>query len=117
MTSPVGSRRLTVARAGATGFVGEALRRALPPRHRVIGLTRSRALAEDPPHEEGVEWRQCDLFSLRDLDRALEGVDCAIYLVHSMLPSARLTQASFADLDPEAPRSRSCSTWSGGCRP
>jgi uncharacterized protein YbjT (DUF2867 family) len=92
-------RPLTVAIAGATGFVGEALRRALGRRHRVIGLTRSRALLERPPREEGVEWRHCDLFSWRDLDRALAGADCGVYLVHSMLPSARLTQASFADLD------------------
>ncbi len=94
-----GVERPTVAIAGASGFVGEVVRRALAKRHRVIGLTRSPALYANPPREEGVEWRRCDLFSLRDLDRALEGVDCAIYLVHSMLPSARLTQASFADLD------------------
>jgi uncharacterized protein YbjT (DUF2867 family) len=46
-----------------------------------------------------VEWRSCDLFDLAKLERALEGADVAIYLVHSMLPTARLTQASFADLD------------------
>jgi uncharacterized protein YbjT (DUF2867 family) len=99
MTDREDSQKLTIAIAGASGFVGEALRRALAPRHRVIGLTRSSTLAADPPEEPGVEWRQCDLFSLRDLGRALAGVDCAIYLVHSMLPSARLSQASFADLD------------------
>ena len=89
---------LTVAIAGATGFVGEALCRALAPEHRIVALTRSRERAERPD-DDGVSWRQCDLFSMRDLERALEGADCAIYLVHSMLPSARLTQAGFADLD------------------
>lgn len=87
-----------VAIAGATGFVGEALRQALSARFEVIGLTRSPTRAalksEDP-----VTWRHCDLFSVRDVEQALEGVDYAIYLVHSMLPSARLTQASFVDLD------------------
>ena len=96
---PAPPGRLTIAIAGATGFVGHALRRALSPAHRVIGLTRSHTLAEHPPTDGGVEWRPCDLFSLRDLEASLEGVDCAIYLVHSMLPSARLTQSNFSDLD------------------
>ena len=34
-----------------------------------------------------------------DTQRALEGADLAIYLVHSMIPSARLTQGSFQDMD------------------
>jgi uncharacterized protein YbjT (DUF2867 family) len=46
-----------------------------------------------------VEWRRCDLFDLDEVERALQGAEVAIYLVHSMLPTARLTQASFADLD------------------
>ncbi len=86
----------TVAIAGATGFVGSALCRALAPHANLIGLTRSPRLdvADDP-----VTWRVCDLFSLRALEQALEGAEVAIYLVHSMLPAARLTQGSFADLD------------------
>lgn len=87
-----------VAIAGATGFVGEALRKTLSARFDVIGLTRSptrAALKTSSP----VTWRHCDLFSIRDVEAALNGVDYAIYLVHSMLPSARLTQASFVDLD------------------
>lgn len=93
------SERATVAIAGATGFVGRALRsRLIAEGYRVLGLTRSptRAGIED---EEGVEWRHCDLFSMGEVRRALEGVDYAFYLVHSMHPSARLTQASFVDLD------------------
>ncbi len=89
----------TVAIAGATGFVGQAIRSALRGRYRIVGLTRSpvraKALAGDPD----VEWRHCDLFSLTDVDRSLEGVDYAFYLVHSMMPSARLVQADFEDLD------------------
>ncbi|MEO1482992.1 MAG: NAD-dependent epimerase/dehydratase family protein [Myxococcota bacterium] len=89
----------TVAVAGATGFVGQALREALRGRYRIVGLTRSpvraKALAEDPD----VEWRYCDLFSLSEVERALEGIDYAFYLVHSMMPSARLVQADFEDLD------------------
>lgn len=90
--------RPTIAIAGATGFVGQALRRELVSSHRVVGLTRSPSRAS-MPDEDGVEWRLCDLFSMADTERALEGVDYAVYLVHSMLPSARLVQASFMDLD------------------
>lgn len=87
-----------VAIAGATGFVGQALRLNLVADHTVIGLTRSPTRAS-LPDEDGVLWRHCDLFSVRELTEALEGVDYAIYLVHSMLPSARLVQANFEDLD------------------
>ena len=89
--------RPTVAIAGASGFVGAALREVLSERFRVVGLTRSpnRAARQDPH----VEWRHCDLFSLIDLERALGDADYAVYLVHSMLPSSRLMQGTFADLD------------------
>ena len=36
---------------------------------------------------------------MKDAEAALAGVDYAIYLVHSMMPSARLVQGSFEDLD------------------
>lgn len=87
----------TLALAGATGFVGLSLREALGDRYRLVGLTRSvtQASRSDPR----TEWRRVDLFSRSDVERSLEGVDRAVYLVHSMLPSARLTQASFEDLD------------------
>lgn len=86
----------TVAIAGASGFVGRALSRRLIAEHRVIGLSRHpRAPAPDGPHS----WRACDLFSLLGLEESLEGVDVAVYLVHSMMPTARMTQGSFEDLD------------------
>ena len=84
-----------VAIAGATGFVGRALAASLAGRRRVIGLARH-------PSErgaEGLEWRRCDLFSLLQVEEALEGVEQAVYLVHSMLPSAHLTQGVFQDFD------------------
>jgi uncharacterized protein YbjT (DUF2867 family) len=85
----------TVVVAGATGFVGRAVLEALSPRLRVIGLTR-RQVADS---EGNPSWRSCDLFSLKATTEALRGTDLAIYLVHSMQPSARMTQGSFADLD------------------
>lgn len=85
-----------VAVAGATGFVGQALVRAICRDFRVTGLART-----PPPPEPGldVEWRRCDLFSLMQVEKALEGAEQAVYLVHSMMPSARLTQGSFQDMD------------------
>ncbi|MES2642144.1 MAG: NAD-dependent epimerase/dehydratase family protein [Myxococcota bacterium] len=85
---------LTVAVAGASGFIGRALCTRLTTEHTVVALSRSAGTGAD-----GVTRRRCDLFSLLDCERALAGVDVAVYLVHSMMPSARLTQASFADMD------------------
>lgn len=91
-----GGARPRVALTGATGFVGGAFIEAMSERYELIGLSRAPATAAAPfPHA----WRRCDLFSLLDVERALTGCRHAIYLVHSMMPSARLTQASFADLD------------------
>lgn len=85
----------TVLVAGASGFIGRALGRALAARHRVVGLSR-----QDRVGADGYDrFLRCDLLSLEDTERALEGVRVAVYLVHSMMPSARLTQASFADID------------------
>lgn len=93
--STVAPRR-RVAIAGATGFVGRALLSQLTASHDVIALGRS---AADQAAQPRVEWRACDLFNLREAEGALAGADVALYLVHSMMPSARLTQARFDDLD------------------
>ena len=85
--------------AGATGFVGHAAAQRLASRANrdfdIVGLTRGRKEATGA-------WDRlvsCDLFSLKDVEHALEGARFALYLVHSMLPSARLVQGDFADLD------------------
>ncbi|HLL54610.1 MAG TPA: NAD-dependent epimerase/dehydratase family protein [Myxococcaceae bacterium] len=94
------SAPLRVVVAGATGFVGRALIERLRTRYEVIGLTRGTPPAStDSPGQPGLRWRHCDLFSLLDAERALEGAQVAVYLIHSMMPSARLTQGSFADMD------------------
>ena len=36
---------------------------------------------------------------LDEITEVMEGVDTAIYLVHSMMPNAKLTQANFEDMD------------------
>ncbi len=86
--------RPCVAVTGASGFVGSHLLPALADRFRVIALGR-----HPRPGPENVEWRTCDLFSASSTRDALAGVDVAIYLVHSMMPSSRLFQGSFHDTD------------------
>ena len=86
--------RKTVVIGGASGFVEKLLAGMLAEDFEVIGLSRFK---KDPkPH---LQYRECDLFSLLDAKRGLEGADYAVYLVHSMMPSARLTQGSFQDMD------------------
>ncbi|MFT3698170.1 MAG: NAD-dependent epimerase/dehydratase family protein [Kofleriaceae bacterium] len=81
--------------AGATGFVGHAVAQRLAERFDIIGLTRGRTEAKGA----WTELRTCDLFNLKDVERAFEGARYVAYLVHSMLPSARLVQGAFQDLD------------------
>lgn len=87
---------MRIAIAGASGFVGSALVRALEPTHDVIALARS---VDGRASSESLSWRACDLFDLSAAERALEGAEVAVYLVHSMMPAAGLTQGRFDDLD------------------
>ena len=87
---------MRIAVLGATGYIGRALCAHLSGRMRVIGLTRR---ADPPPPLPGVTWRSCDLFSTLECEQALEGADCGVYLVHSMIPAAHLTQGAFQDMD------------------
>ena len=86
----------TVVIAGGTGFVGRHLAECLKDSYRITLLSRREPSGV---REDGVRIERCDLFSLLDVERALKGADYAVYLVHSMLPTSRLTQASFADQD------------------
>lgn len=80
--------------AGASGFIGSQLIKQLQSDYDLIGLTRS-----SRQNSPGLVWRNCDLYSLLQAERGLEGADYAFYLVHSMMPMARLTQGSFEDMD------------------
>ena len=71
-------RRVLV--TGATGFVGKALLSAVVGRgHPVRAITRG-ALRSHP----GVEWLRCDVDTRADLERALDGISVAYFLVHGM---------------------------------
>ena len=87
--------KTTIAVAGATGFVGQALIPVLAQKYDVIALSRAPRQSDNP----NVVYRSCNLFNLLHTERALAGADIAFYLVHSMSPSARLAQGNFADMD------------------
>lgn len=91
----------TLAIIGASGFVGSGLIEQLVQENRfkIVALSRSRKGEQRFENGAVIEWRTCDLFSLLEIEQALEDVDQAIYLVHSMLPSAALVQGSFSDMD------------------
>ncbi|MEC8594394.1 MAG: NAD(P)H-binding protein, partial [SAR324 cluster bacterium] len=88
-----------VAIAGATGFVGTAIRNSLLEQFTVRGLTRSAYKLSHPNSNDPVQWVHCNAYSASSVEQALKGADYLVYLIHSMVPSSRLTQASFQDLD------------------
>lgn len=83
--------------AGASGFIGQHLlaKLELDTSLSIVALSRQKI---NVVHDR-LEWRQADLFSLKDISLAMEGCDQVVYLVHSMLPSASLVQGKFYDLD------------------
>jgi len=88
-----------VAIAGATGFVGTAIRNSLLEQFTVRGLTRSAYKLSNTDLNDPVQWVHCNAYSASSVEQALQGADYLIYLIHSMVPSSRLNQASFQDLD------------------
>ncbi len=89
-------RRPVVAIAGASGYIGHHLLDCLQGRADIIALSRSGGMRKGTAN---VTWRECDLFSMKDAEKGLEGADIAVYLVHSMMKSAKLTQGTFEDMD------------------
>ncbi|MCI5072368.1 NAD-dependent epimerase/dehydratase family protein [bacterium] len=93
------STNINIVIAGASGYIGQAIIPQILERFQsatVFALSRSKMSTLHPR----LTWRECDLFSLKSIEEALpEKVDCAIYLVHSMVPTAALDQGSFADYD------------------
>ena len=67
---------------GGTGFVGQALIPALVAAgHEVRATTRDTSRGTKAAH---VEWVRCDVNAQADVERALEGIDAAYFLVHGM---------------------------------
>ena len=96
-TSPSSaSPKITVALAGAGGYIGSWFIEQYKDVYQLIGLSRGKVKSNPYPE---VEWRQVELYSITSTAEALQGVDVAIYLVHSMSASTRLNQGSFEDTD------------------
>ncbi len=90
---------IKIAIAGASGFVGQALKKYLNENSDFDLVCLSRSDKSQLNCNPRIEWRQCDMFSMTDIENALKDCDYAIYLVHSMLPSAKLVQGKFQDFD------------------
>ena len=74
---------------GATGYVGGRLiPRLLQAGHEVRLLARDRARIQGRPWADRVEIAVEDLCAPGQLERALEGIDVAYYLVHSLRAGA-----------------------------
>ncbi|TSB47605.1 NAD(P)H-binding protein [Alkalicoccobacillus porphyridii] len=89
-------RKPIIALTGASGYIGHNLLKKLEKQADIIALSRN---GDSYENTENVTWRSADLYSLKDAEEALKGADYAVYLVHSMMPSAKLTQAKFEDMD------------------
>ena len=93
---------LRVAVAGASGYVGRALLKELSVREEiahVTALSRGGSPSAELGNSEKIQWKRCDLYSLKETEECLRGAQVAVYLVHSMSPKSRLVQGSFADCD------------------
>lgn len=89
-------RRPIIALTGATGLTSRSLIEKLQKNYDIIALSPS---IDQQQNTEHITWRSCDFFSYADVEKALFGADYAIYFIHSMPPSAKLTQGSFEDMD------------------
>ena len=81
---------------GASGYIGGNLLKELKKNHEIIAVSRS---TKNKENEENVTWVAADLFAPEDNERVMKDIDLAVYLVHSMQPQAKLTQAKFEDMD------------------
>jgi uncharacterized protein YbjT (DUF2867 family) len=70
---------LKIAVLGATGTIGRALVPVLAQEHDVVAISRRPRSGSD-----GIPWMQADATDARAMENALEGVDVAYYLVHSL---------------------------------
>ena len=94
--TPPNQKKITIAIAGAGGYIGRWFIHRFKDKYNLIGLSRNQVKSNPDPQ---VEWRQVELYSISSTIEALKGVDVAIYLVHSMNASTRLNQGSFEDTD------------------
>ena len=66
-------KRTQIAIAGASGFIGTALCRELAQDYDVVAITRSQSRSKTADPGMSVDWRHCDLFSMREVEKTLKG--------------------------------------------
>ena len=90
---------LTVLVTGATGYIGGRLvPRLLAEGHAVRALTRDAGRLRDVPWASQVEVVEADVLAPESLPAAMDGVDVAYYLIHSI----DVTGGAFEDTDRRA---------------
>jgi uncharacterized protein YbjT (DUF2867 family) len=84
--------------AGSTGYIGQELLDSLADDENleIIGISRS---GRNTSNYTNYQVEKANLFSLKEAERAMEGGNIGVFLVHSMLPSDRLAQGKFEDFD------------------
>lgn len=80
----------------ASGYISGNLLQGLKGNYKVIVISRNTKNKQD---EDNVTWREANLYSQIDIENVMEDIDIAIYLVHSMQPTSKLSQAKFKDID------------------
>ncbi|GAB3067108.1 NAD(P)H-binding protein [Salinicoccus sesuvii] len=81
---------------GASGYIGGNLLESLKEDYEIVAISRN---TENKKDEKNVTWKEADLYSQIDIENVMGDIDIAIYLVHSMQPSSKLSQAKFEDMD------------------
>jgi uncharacterized protein YbjT (DUF2867 family) len=92
---------IKVCLTGATGFVGRNLLNFLSEREdiEITAISRKITPLLDGAKKKNVTWRHCNGFSMIEAEKATEGADVLIYLIHSMMPPVSLSQGGFSEYD------------------
>ena len=69
----------TIVLAGATGFIGRWIIEEFQDDYHIVALSRKKVRTN--PNDK-ILWQTVDLYSMSSTEKALEGADIAIYLVH-----------------------------------
>lgn len=85
---------MTLGIVGASGFIGKEL-----IKHLKSSVYSFNFASMSRNYQLNQNWRMIDLFSKSITEESLHNIDVAVYLVHSMLPSSKLTQGTFFDID------------------
>ncbi|UTH14241.1 NAD-dependent epimerase/dehydratase family protein [Macrococcus equipercicus] len=76
--------------SGITGYIGSHLYKVLSGEMAVTAMSK---------YPEESLWTQGDIFNLEDVERAMEGIDFAVYFLDPTKRSSKTTEAKFSDLN------------------